>query len=236
MKRDCSTETRISKYRVKKFYVYQLRLENSDAPFYVGKGSSDRVRAHFRPRSLKSKSRKNSIIRRAIASGEKVMSDVLAENMSESDAFAMEVELIKKYGRRDNGTGILANHTDGGDGSSGVKHNRSPAYRENVRLSRLGKKASTAAREKMASKNWDRRPDLWLRADELHGIFSGLSDKTSYFLAKAAGLKPAQLERMTGKFKEGWNPLESPEWLQWRQAIVSSSLKTSVLESACLPA
>lgn len=218
------TKTGISKYPVRKFYVYRLRLETSDAPFYIGKGTGSRIRVHFYPSSLKARSHKNNIIRKALADGVKVLKEIVQGNLTEQEAFALEVELIASYGRLDRGTGILANHTDGGEGSVGVKHNRSDEYRENVRRSRIGKKASRKARETMSVKNWNRSPELWVRADELHGLYAELEIKSSYFLAKASGLKPNQVSRMTEKFKGGWNPLESPDWLTWRQAIATSAL------------
>ena len=235
VKPECITKTGISKYPVRKFYVYRLRLETSDAPFYIGKGSGLRVNAHFRPSSLQTKSHKNHIIRKAIVDGVKVLKEIVRGELTEQEAFALEVELIAAYGRIDRGTGILANHTDGGDGSVGMKHNRSPEYRENVRRSRIGKKATAKTRETMSVKNWNRNPELWSRADELRGLYDGLEVKSSYFLAKVAGLKPQQVSRMTEKFKGGWNPLESPDWLAWRQAMATSALKTLSFAAACLP-
>jgi len=41
------------------------------------------------------------------------------EHLREHDAFALEVAYIALFGRRNNGTGILTNLTDGGEGTSG---------------------------------------------------------------------------------------------------------------------
>ena len=235
VKPQCITKTGISKYAVRNFYVYRLRLETSDAPFYIGKGTGLRMDVHFRPSSLKKKSHKNHIIRKAIADGVKVLKEIIRDELTEQEAFALEVELIAAYGRIDRGTGILANHTDGGDGTSGVIHVRDEQYRENVRRSRIGKKSAPESKSKMSAKNWNRNPDLWVRADELRMLYVGLDVKSSYFLAKAAGLKPQQVSRMTEKFKGGWNPLESPDWLAWRQAMATSALKTLSFAAACLP-
>lgn len=44
---------------------------------------------------------------------------VISKKISEDDALQLEILLIKSLGRIDNDTGILANHTDGGEGTVG---------------------------------------------------------------------------------------------------------------------
>lgn len=51
------------------FYVYQLRLANSESPFYIGKGRGRRILEHFRPSVLKKRSHKNNVINKAIHEG-----------------------------------------------------------------------------------------------------------------------------------------------------------------------
>jgi len=46
---------------------------------------------------------------------------IIAENLTEEQALNAEKELIAKYGRKDLGTGILHNRTNGGEGVSGYK-------------------------------------------------------------------------------------------------------------------
>lgn len=53
-------------------YVYQLRLENSESPFYIGKGRGRRILEHFRHSSLKKRSHKNNVINKAIREGVEV--------------------------------------------------------------------------------------------------------------------------------------------------------------------
>ena len=92
------------------FYVYlYLRKSTSidgeaGTPYYVGKGSYKRaIQTHHKGISVpKDDSR---II-------------IYADNLSEEDAFTLEIMLIARYGRIDLGTGILRNKEDGGPGSS----------------------------------------------------------------------------------------------------------------------
>lgn len=86
------------------YYVYQYLREDM-TPYYIGKGSNNRINeAHNVALPIKE--------RRVI----------IANNLSEQEAFDLEIKLIAKYGRKDLGTGILRNQTDGGDGASGHKH------------------------------------------------------------------------------------------------------------------
>jgi hypothetical protein len=120
------------------FYVYALTDPRKDnQPFYIGKGKGRRARHHFFPCSQKSRSFKNAVIKAIKAEGLEPGLIYLFEKLSEEDAFSKEVELIKQYGRRDNGTGTLSNQTDGGDGASG-------------NLSNPGRKHSDETRRKMS--------------------------------------------------------------------------------------
>lgn len=104
------------------FYVYQLRLATSEAPFYIGKGKGSRAVVHFSPSSLRHRNRKNAILKSASSQGIDVLTERLACDLTEGEAFAEERRLIAHYGRLDEGTGCLANHTDGGQGATGRIH------------------------------------------------------------------------------------------------------------------
>lgn len=120
------------------FYVYALTDPRKDnEPFYIGKGVGKRAKQHFYASSQKKRSFKNAVIKAIKAEGLEPGLSYLFEGLSEDDAFTKEKELIKKYGRRDNGTGSLANQTDGGDGAAG-------------NLSNSGRKHSDETRRKMS--------------------------------------------------------------------------------------
>lgn len=86
-----------------KFYVYAYLRKDNESPYYIGKGCGDRAYSKEHRVHVPENSR---II-------------FLEENLYEKDAFAKEKEYIALYGRRDIGTGILHNMTDGGEGVSG---------------------------------------------------------------------------------------------------------------------
>jgi hypothetical protein len=95
------------------FYVYAyIRQRNSPignvgTPYYIGKGKDDRAWAKHRKTPVPKD------ISRII---------IIDQNLTEEEAFTLEVKMIAGYGRVDNETGILRNLTDGGDGSSGAIH------------------------------------------------------------------------------------------------------------------
>ena len=114
-----------------RFYVYSY-LREDGSPYYIGKGSGRRIKETRR--TIKAPFDKARIV-------------ILKKDMNEQEAFQYEIELIKKYGRKNNETGILRNLTDGGEGTSGLKH--SDAAKANLRERNLGKKHSDAAKAKM---------------------------------------------------------------------------------------
>lgn len=94
-------------------------LEFEYQPFYVGKGRKKRDITHLCQYSLKAHNFKNSIIKSIVSkTGEQPIHYRVYENLSNSEAIELEIEMIKHFGRKDNKTGILANCTDGGDGAN----------------------------------------------------------------------------------------------------------------------
>lgn len=107
-----------------KYYIYQLRATDEQFPFYIGKSfeGSRRLVEHLSSSRSGSKRMVYKKIRKILERGSDILEEILFWFDSEQKAFNKEVELISYYGRRDIETGILTNHTDGGEGTIGSKH------------------------------------------------------------------------------------------------------------------
>ena len=105
------------------FYVYALIDPDTHLPFYIGKGKGNRDTSHIRETKRGNVPHGNKHlyykIKSIIGSDKTILVERLETNITESAALAKETEYIRKYGRRDTGTGILTNLTDGGEGQSG---------------------------------------------------------------------------------------------------------------------
>jgi len=91
--------TLLDDLKMKKYYCY-FYIREDGTPYYVGKGCGDRVHSKNHP----------GIFLPPIERRVKIL-----ENLTEEESIEMEKIYIKKYGRKDLGTGILYNRTDGGD-------------------------------------------------------------------------------------------------------------------------
>ena len=127
------------------FYVYVHKKKTNGDIFYVGKGTGNRLH-NFTSRSK---------FWKRIAKKYGVDVEIVISGVQEWYAFETEVELIASYGRIDNGTGTLVNHTDGGDGCAGRKC--SDATKAKMSAKATGRKMSPESVAKTVAANTGRK-------------------------------------------------------------------------------
>jgi len=136
------------------YYTYAY-LREDGTPYYIGKGKGGRIDSLDRKFSPPPKERRI----------------FLKQNLTENEAFRHEIYLINVLGRKDLGTGILHNRTDGGEGGGPMKGRKhSDETIQKMRQTKLGKKHSDQDRKNMSEAHkgikYNRRKGIVKMSDE----------------------------------------------------------------------
>lgn len=174
-------------------YSYDLDMSFLYEPFYVGKGTKLRLNKHVNKVKNNSKNIFNKFnfakIKKILDENIEPIIIVYKDDLYEQDAFNLEIELIKKIGRKDLKKGPLTNFTNGGEGSSGRK--LSEETKEKIRQKAIGRKASEDARLKMSEK----------RKGDKNSNFGKTGEKSHWFGKKHS---EESIEKMKKKKPEGF--------------------------------
>jgi hypothetical protein len=164
------------------FYSYLWMREDGLTPYYAGKGCGKRAfHSMVGHRPPKDKSR-----------------IIIFPMLNEAEAIESEIALIELFGRKDIGTGILRNFTDGGDGIAGHVHSdeskrkmseakigipRKPFTEETLRrmsenhVGTSGKSFTEETKRKMSAVRKGRQPFIF--TDEIRSKMSESAKKRS---------------------------------------------------------
>lgn len=120
----------------RRFYTYAY-LREDRTPYYIGKGQGRRIYDKNGRPCGKPKDKSKIIF--------------LKQNLTEEEAFAHEKYMIVVFGRKDLGTGILHNKTNGGEGMSG--YIPSEETRRKISEKNKGRKITEEHKEKLREAN-----------------------------------------------------------------------------------
>lgn len=144
------------------FYVYAHKKPCGEV-FYIGKGKNRRAWSKY--------DRNSMWVNTANKYGYTV--EIIHDNLTEQEAFDKEVELIRKYGRRNIGTGILTNLTDGGEGVTGHVHSEEYKALMSVKAGRA------------KNGNADKREYTFINlttGEEITGVRADVEDRLGFYL------------------------------------------------------
>jgi len=149
------------------YYTYAY-LREDRTPYYIGKGKEGRI--YSKQKNIKPPKDKSRII-------------FLKKNLTEGEAFRHEIYMIDVFGRKDLGTGILHNRTDGGEGSSGC-----------IPSDETRRKLSEAGKGKTLSEEHRRKLSEASKGEKNHNYGKPKSEETRRKLSEAKKGKTASEE------------------------------------------
>ena len=192
---------------MKLFYVYEHWRPDTDLPFYVGKGKGKRA---YRTRDRSE--HHGRVVRKLSTLGMCVEVRLIASALTEEEAFNIERQRISMW----RASGVkLVNHTDGGDGVSGLvmsdearaKMSASQKGKPGI-ITMMGRKHSAETRAKMsiAHKGRPKSPEHAAKVGASHKGKTISSDARAKMSAAKLGRKqtPEAIAAAAAGVKAWW--------------------------------
>ncbi len=146
--------------------VYQHRRLDNNEIFYIGIGKN-KNRAFSK--------RNRSIYWNNLTNKYGYIVEILFENILWEEACLKEIDLIKFYGRKDLGDGILINLTKGGEGC--FERNLSQETKNKISLKHLGKKLSEFTKKSISLGLYKYKDKHHMKKEEYRTLFKIMKSK-----------------------------------------------------------
>lgn len=176
-------------------YVYRHIRSDKNEPCYIGIAKDDNG-VYRRANEIK---KGRNALHQNILNKTLISVDIIMDDLTWEEACEKEKELIMLYGRKDLGTGILCNLTDGGEGTSNKINSEESNLARSLKLQ--GRKFSESTLIKMKesrNKRTDKRVD-WSPSDE-----SKEKNRIAHLGKKDSELTK-QRKSLAKKGKAAWN-------------------------------
>ena len=205
------------------FYYTYAYLREDRTPYYIGKGKGDRI--YSTRRRNKPPKDKSRII-------------FLKQNLTEEEAFKHERYMIAVFGRKDNGTGILRNLTDGGEGGSnqGTPEQRSQIARKRnanmtpeQRRERARKAASNTTPGQLSELARKRNANMTPEQRSERAKASRTPEQRSVAVRKGqASMTPERRSEIARKRQASMTPEQRSESARKRQASMTPEQRSQI--------
>jgi len=156
------------------YFLYRhIRLDKNE-PFYIGVGTCDMKNNTFKSRYFRAYTKNRNKHWKNIVSQTDYEIEILLESNDYEFIKQKEIEFIALYGRRDLGTGVLCNKTDGGDGGIGkvitdeIRYNLSQGQKNSKNTLKKGQKLPEWWCEKISNAVKGENNSMYGRTGELH--------------------------------------------------------------------